>query len=516
MIVSFSLIALPSAQASETIERKVLDDLRAENADAAAVYQQAVAALDHADTDGARALFRRVTELAPKSDHAYRRLCRLELVFQFWYAEAVPDCRRALALRDAPENHLMLARALVAPENPPPEGLQEALEHATQALAAKPEDPHALNAMVRVQLARKDVERAKAYVGHLEEVAPHDPQTHGLLARVRVLDGDTSGASEALEQAKEDGLPDIEVSSIRRAIEGASPAWPWLVRFACLVGGWLAGFAALFLVGWISSQVILRVATKMPSSLLRGYHAVIWLSSVYFYVSLPILLGICGSAGVLVYVLIGADSWELLLTIGSVMFFTLLAMGRAMLVMAFPPRAEDPGEGLDFATEPKLYALLEEVAHRMGARPVERVFLTDGTTLAILDRGTGWFGHGGQRCLVLGTAVLEGMTVRTFKVLLAREFGRFKTDDATGGFALTMRRSLVTMMEAMIRRGVDRWYSPAWLFLRGFDRVFTSISLGAQHLQEVIAEREAALAYGSASLEPALGDENEVRSLFVG
>ncbi|WP_394849226.1 tetratricopeptide repeat protein [Pendulispora brunnea] len=519
VIVLFSLIALPLAHAGEAAERKVLDDIRAENPDAVPVYEQAVATLDHGDTDGARALFRRVTELAPKSDHAYRRLCRLELVYESWYVEAVPDCRRALALREATENHLMLARALVEPEEPSAESVQEALEHATQALAQKPEDPHALNAMIRVQLARKDIERAEAYVGHLEQVAPRDPQTYALLARVRLLAGDRSGAEGALEQAEEKGLPYGKVVAIRHAIQGASPAWPWLVRFACAVGIWLGTFALLFLLGWTASQIVLRFATRVPLFVLRAYQGVLWLSSVYFYLSLPILLGLCGSAGVLVFIEYGTgtDSWAPFLSVATVTLFTLAAVGKAIWGIAFPPASEDPGEPMDLASEPKWRALLEDVAHRMGTRPVDRVFLTKGATFGITHRGTGWLGLGGERWLTLGVAMLaEDMSVRTFKVLLAREIGRFKTEDAAGGFALTMQRSLDTMTNTLTRLGADRWYSPAWLFLRAFERVFASISSGARQLQETLAEREAALAYGSASFERAIDDDHDVRSLFVG
>jgi Zn-dependent protease with chaperone function len=41
------------------------------------------------------------------------------------------------------------------------------------------------------------------------------------------------------------------------------------------------------------------------------------------------------------------------------------------------------------------------------------------------------------------------------------------------------------------------WYNPAWLFVNGFHRVFLRITLGASRLQEILADRYAALAYGA-------------------
>jgi Zn-dependent protease with chaperone function len=44
--------------------------------------------------------------------------------------------------------------------------------------------------------------------------------------------------------------------------------------------------------------------------------------------------------------------------------------------------------------------------------------------------------------------------------------------------------------------GLARWYNPAWLFVNGFNRVFLRVTLGASRLQEILADRYAALAYG--------------------
>lgn len=46
--------------------------------------------------------------------------------------------------------------------------------------------------------------------------------------------------------------------------------------------------------------------------------------------------------------------------------------------------------------------------------------------------------------------------------------------------------------------------NPAWWFVRGFGRAFFGVSQGASRLQEVLADRWAAFAYGSADFEEGL------------
>jgi hypothetical protein len=110
-----------------------------------------------------------------------------------------------------------------------------------------------------------------------------------------------------------------------------------------------------------------------------------------------------------------------------------------------------------------------------------------------------------ERCLILGVGVLEGMKLSWFKAVLAHEYGHFSNKDtAGGGFAIAVRRSLMTMAESLAHGGAAAWYNPAWLFVNGFYRVFLRISQGASRLQEVLADRWAAFAYGADAFEGGL------------
>jgi Zn-dependent protease with chaperone function len=90
------------------------------------------------------------------------------------------------------------------------------------------------------------------------------------------------------------------------------------------------------------------------------------------------------------------------------------------------------------------------------------------------------------------------MRVRELKAILAHEYGHFRNEDtAGGGFALAVRRSILTMAIHLAQKGVASPFNPAWWFVRGFHALFLRVSQGASRLQEVLADRWAAFAYGS-------------------
>jgi Zn-dependent protease with chaperone function len=97
------------------------------------------------------------------------------------------------------------------------------------------------------------------------------------------------------------------------------------------------------------------------------------------------------------------------------------------------------------------------------------------------------------------------MTLKQFRSILGHEYGHLRNEDTAGGrFAIAVRRSLFVMTLRLAQGGAAAWYNPAWWFVRGFHRVFLRISEGASRLQEVLADRGAALAYGSAAFASGL------------
>ena len=186
---------------------------------------------------------------------------------------------------------------------------------------------------------------------------------------------------------------------------------------------------------------------------------------------------------------------KLFIVLAIVGFGSLTAIAKSLFVRT---RAVDPGLLLDLTRNPKMRAVLDDVAARIGTRPVDRVFLTPFTEVAVFDRGSlgAQLRGGSDRCLILGAGVLDGMRLRAFKSVLAHEYGHFHNEDtAGGGFALAVRRSLFAMAMNPATVGVASPMNPAWWFVRGFWRAFLGISQGASRLQEVLADRWAVFAY---------------------
>jgi Zn-dependent protease with chaperone function len=272
----------------------------------------------------------------------------------------------------------------------------------------------------------------------------------------------------------------------------------------------------LLVAGYALSRSTLRAVASRPIDaharptelrLRRVYRALLVAAGAFYYVSLPLLafVVLAATAGVIGGII--AAGWiapKLFIILAIVAGGSILAILKSVFTRV---KDEDPGSPLDLAAHPRLRDALGEVASRIGTRPIDRVFLTPFTDVAVFDRG-GFFVQmrgAGERCLVVGAGVLDGMRVRAFKSVLAHEYGHFRNEDtAGGGFALSVRRSLMLMAMNLVKNGAASPLNPAWWFVRGFGRAFLGISQGASRLQEVLADRWAAFAYGSASFEEGL------------
>ncbi len=294
-----------------------------------------------------------------------------------------------------------------------------------------------------------------------------------------------------------------------------------------IAAAWTGTLLLLLAGGGLLSWATLRAAGRVPPQpsgqaqgfdafLRHVYRVVLWLSCAFYYVSIPLVAATMLAAGGGVIYLLFATRLvpvQLVLLVVVLVFVTLASIAKSFFVRTGD---EDPGLRLDLAGQPRLRALLDEVAARIGTRPVDNVYMTPGTEIAVQERGGVLRQLGGrtERCLVLGAGVLDGFDLGPFKAILAHEYGHFSNQDtAGGGFALAVRRSTTAMARHLAEGGAATWYNPAWWFVNGFLRVFLRISQGASRLQEVLADRWAAFTYGPAAFERGLRHIIE-RSVF--
>jgi Zn-dependent protease with chaperone function len=504
--------ATPTSWRDPAREEEINAELRARDPQAADLFAEATAAVDHDDADRAATLLEQVREQAPWFVHATRRLCGVERR-RGHRDRAIALCREAVAAEPSPENEAALAVALVEGKGRPPQAdVDEALRLARDAsFKEERSTPFTQTVLCQCALAGRDLPTLTICAERLKRIAPEEVSTHYFATIDAAAHGDTSEAERQLEVARAKGLPDDAYSSMQRMIdESRPPIVRWgLVALRGFVG-WLAGFALLLGLGALLSSATLRAVARVPveatghargsdAALRRTYRVVLWATCVYYYASLPVVavLVVALGAGVVYACLaIGNIPVKLVLIAAVVVFGSLWAIVKSIFVRV---RDEDPGEKLDLRENAKLRAVLDSVAARIGTRAVDSVYMTPAAEVAVFERGGMLKQVRGksERCLVLGAAVLDGMRVRELKAILAHEYGHFHNEDtAGGGFALAVRRSVMVMVLHLVRAGAVSVLNPTWWFVRGFYAVFLRVSQGASRLQEILADRWAAFAYG--------------------
>lgn len=508
-------------QRTADFEARVEADLSRVAPGALPLLRKAEAERQAGQLPAAEADYRALLEKAPGFTHAQRRLCWIKS--ENGHREAALElCNAALATDHTPENAVATASALISPGETQPTAADRSRAEALveQALVAAPSEVAAWAVQCEIALTGRNIRGMSTCSERLRQLAPDQPGSFFFSALVAGDAGDWSDARVYADRAHVLGLDDEVYGHLDEVISEHEPLWPIILRIAGLVVGvWLGVMLLIVLVGGLLSWRTFRAANAAGgasadapiqargSSLRRIYSAVLHVSCVAYYLSMPLLLALVVlTGGGIIYAFFAAGyiPIKLVLIIGVV---TVVTVGAIVKSIAVRGKDEAPGTRLELEHHPELDAVLKEVARKIGTRPVDNVYMTPGTDIAVLERGSvgRQLRHRSERCLVLGAAVLDGMPLPAFKAILAHEYGHFTNrDTAGGGFALAVQRSMMTMGLRLAQSGAAAWYNPAWLFFRGFFAVFQRISGGATRLQEILADRWAVLAYGAKNFETGL------------
>lgn len=281
-------------------------------------------------------------------------------------------------------------------------------------------------------------------------------------------------------------------------------------------GGWLL---ALFTSGnrtlwnadsdWVeispSGQVI---RTGRESLLARLYVFVLMIGLVFFYVAVPfVIIGIlAGTAGVLYTILltgfIPIKIFLFILLIGLMMAWAVI---RSLFI-----RADVSRDGIvkTAADEPKLHQVLNEVAGRVGTAPVDEVYVSPGSEIGVHETGRGPFGIFGvkRRVLLLGLASLQHLSVQELKSILAHEYAHFSHGDTFfNKFVYRVTLSIELSLHGMaMAGGYFNYINPFYWFMYLYCRAYAMTSAGFSRSREYLADRMAAMLYGSNVFKQAL------------
>lgn len=472
------------------------------------VFVAATAAMDSGDLEAAVAGFEQVLEMAPNFPHALRRLGHIYAAAED-YQTAEQYMRQALSVEDTPTNKAALASVLLDINTP--KSNQEAFNLAQVAASMEPDDAYNQYILMFASITIGNQALMQSSCTAVMRLEPTEPIAHYICALFAADDGKYELAERELLLAQELGAPpDVIQSALNDGIARMARLYR-AGRYSLYgLGGWIFLMLPLFLVGTLLGKLTLAAVNRGPNlaqaevsfgeRLVRGiYKLVIALTSIYFYLSVPILLlsVIAAVAGVFyIFLLIGTIPIKLAIIVLVAGLGVLYAVVRSVFARYKP---SDPGPELTYTDAPYLWRTLEDTARQLDTRPVQKVFVTPGLEIGVFERGglLDRLRGKGERCMVLGLGALAEMDQGQFRAILAHEYGHFSNaDTAGGGLARQVGLTIQTMAMGLAASGANTWINPVWLFINGYYRIFLRITQGASRLQEILADRYAAANFG--------------------
>ncbi|WP_030619417.1 M48 family metallopeptidase [Streptomyces achromogenes] len=157
---------------------------------------------------------------------------------------------------------------------------------------------------------------------------------------------------------------------------------------------------------------------------LRALRALVLLLG--FYLLSLVLLAALAGVDVLVF---GWGHGPLTAKVGFVTVLLAIPVVRGMLMLRTPKGEDPPGLPVTDADEPRLWALVRELATAAGTRAPDRILLTGEVNASVSEEPRLLGLLPGPRRLTLGVPLLIGLTEAQLRSVLAHEYGHFTGGD---------------------------------------------------------------------------------------
>ena len=396
---------------------------------------------------------------------------------------------------------------------------QQAMEIAREQMRSTTSDPLPWVAVAKFSLEDEDDESFRQAADELAQRFPDDKNSYYFQGIAAARDSDWGRAEAALLRAEKLGVPRENIAVwLKMAIDNQRWVWQYALIVLWVLLAWVGGLAVLYVTGQILCRLTLRgittnqFAEPSPSQrrLRSFYRGVIFIAGLYYYLSLPVLvvISIAGPLAVCYALLhVPVVSLWLIAVVFVVSVGSLLTALSGIWACFVPLDPRLPGRQLPKNENLKLWQLVQEVAHKVGTRPVDAIWIVPTADIGVFERGSFLkrLLDRGERVLVLGAGVLEGFSQRALRSVLAHEYGHFQQRDTAGGdIALRVNLAMENFAASLVVRGKVRWWHVAVQFLRFYYVLFNRLTFGASRLQEVMADRTAVVAYGPAAFEEGL------------
>ena len=484
------------------------------------VFRAATAALDAENLALADSLYGIVFRKAPTFDPVVRRLGAI-LVRRGKTQEGIELGKHALAMNRSVPNLVSLANCYLFLGNSGDTGNAYVTEATALLLEAEKmpggDDKDVQYLLGSIAIRNQDITALRSATLKLIKNHPEVMEAHYFTAIVAVFDENWVEARREILIARNMGLEEGVVQAfLNSGVQRHFVIRETLYIFLGVVVLWITGLLLLFLSGVLLSGLTLRslelsqrsgFARRTGSVIKHVYRVLINFSGFYYYISLPvILILIIALAAGLVYLflMIGTLPVYLIFLLVAGAGMSIYGMIRSLLVKV---KYADQGRALRQEEAPGLFDLTREVADAMGTRPIDEIRITPFTDCAVYERGTWREKHNdrAKRILVIGAGTLKDFNPQDFCAVLAHEYGHFSHRDTAGGaVALRVQQDIYNYYYALRAAGQNVWWNVAFQFLRLYNFIFLRISHGASRLQEALADRAAAQAYGAQSFQQGL------------
>ncbi len=491
-------------------------------------FAAATAALDTGNFAAAEQGYSEILEKVPDFEAALRRR-GYALTSLGRREEGLELTGRALELNRSVDNLVGHASNLVRTDDPrsapSPADLRE-VENLSREAWGKSEFTEESAAVLLAEslLMSEKLESFESHAEDFHRKMPDSPAAAYYNALAMANRGDFSAAEAELNMLKEKGVPAESIDPLLVAISAArDESYFGLGRFfkyGYIISGilalWALGLAVLFILGaWLSSKTLVSIENSDPNDIsgkaqagLKGmYRKVISIAGLYYYLSQPVVIFLLIFSVVALFIFfmwLGRIPIKLLAVVGIVAIIAIFYMIKSLLIRVKP---EDPGRSLQESEAPMLWQLVRDVATTINTRPVNEIRLTQGTDLAVYERGSfrEKMSDSAERILILGTGVLNGFDQNAFRAVLAHEYGHFSNRDTAGGdIAFRVNSDIMRAAESMVASDTATFYNVGFQFLRLFHFLFRRITHGATRLQEVLADRVAAYHFGADAFKEGL------------
>jgi tetratricopeptide (TPR) repeat protein len=516
----FSLFSYGQARDMQK-EAAIWEQLRSKNPDLIDAFKQGTEDMDAGKYKLAISSYQKVVDGAPDFDPGLRRL-GMCLAQSGEIGRAMIILEKAVGLNRSPENLASLAEFTAFPGSggTAPREAQERALGLMREVAKKTSKPDAydLYLTARISLAINDDMEFRNATQQLMDNFPQLAVSHYMNAIRATVDEKWVDAENEIRRAGQLGMP---ADAVRDFLDSGVHRQATIRRYAeyavYTVAAWIIGLGLLFIFGKALSVLTLRsiehsgttagTMTGTEKALRRVYRSLIVGAGWYYYVSLPfvavLLLAVAGGV-FYAFLALGRIPLQLIAILGIVTVGTIYKMVRCLFIKI---KVDDPGRSLREDEAPGLWALAKEVGTSLGTRPIDEIRITVGTDVAVYEKGSKRekAQDKAKRILVLGLGVLDGFRIQPFRAVLAHEYGHFTHRDTAGGdVALRVNNEMMKFAYAIAGAGHAVWWNLGFQFVRIYHFLFRRISHGASRLQEVLADRTAALKYGANAFEEGL------------